>query len=623
MTWLGLSGLEFALSLLAFGGAVVALYLLREHRRRVEVPALALWQGVLQSKSSATLARRLRRIASLLLALCIVALILLGLADPLLSSPGQGRHVVLLLDTSASMAATDEAPSRLEAARHLARRFVDTLGPADRAVVVAFDQRPRLHGGFSDARAELLETIAEVSQTDAAADLASAVALARDLLRGRSRPALWVFSDGNLRRVKEAEAELAAAEPAIDVRYVRVGKHGRNVAITGFATRRYPLDRSHQECMLRLESFSDVDEPVRLSVRSAGALLYEEELTLAPKSPVTRTLTDIVAPDRLLEAELVAQRGPDALASDDRAFAVLPPQRPLRVTLVSAGNRYLEAALLLDESLEVHEVAPEAYRDDQDADVLVFDHVRPAREPARPALYLGPGDGPGYFPLPVDGSVDRPYFDRVEAEHPSLRKLALADVNIAQAARTRPAPEDRVLASTAARVPLLVEGSRAAPFLALTFDVRRSDLPLRAAYPLFLLRSLTLLSGRDDGFEPARSAGELMRVALPEGASSADLLRPDGQSEPLALRDGEASFWAHRAGVYRLRTDRGELVTSVRTPADESAIAPSDTLLRTPPSAPQGRPESVWGQRPWPALVALALALLALEWITFHRRWTV
>src|SRR5690606_27513083 len=218
MAWLGLSGLEFSLALAAFGGAVVALYLLREHRRRVQVPALALWEGLLQSRSSAALSHKLRRIASLLLALSIVVLLLLGLADPLLSGTGQGRNVVLLLDTSSSRAATDEKPSRLEAAKRLARAVVDTLGPTDQALVVGFDQRPQPYGTWSSTRAELFQAIAQVSQTDAASDLLNAVTYARDVLHERARPELWVFSDGSLQHADEAHAALETVKPQIQVR---------------------------------------------------------------------------------------------------------------------------------------------------------------------------------------------------------------------------------------------------------------------------------------------------------------------------------------------------------------------------------------------------------------------
>jgi hypothetical protein len=119
MEWLGLSGVAFAACALGFGALVVLLYLLREQRRQVIVPALALWEGVLRSRAQAALATRLRRMLSLLIALSILACLLFALADLRAHSQGRGRQLLILIDRSASMSASDEPGGRLAAAKRL------------------------------------------------------------------------------------------------------------------------------------------------------------------------------------------------------------------------------------------------------------------------------------------------------------------------------------------------------------------------------------------------------------------------------------------------------------------------------------------------------------------------
>jgi hypothetical protein len=257
--------------------------------------------------------------------------------------------------------------------------------------------------------------------------------------------------------------------------------------------------------------------------------------------------------------------------------------------------------------------------------VVIFDRVRPAEDPAVPALYLGTQDGPGFFPLAIKSSVARPFFDRVNSEHPVLRLLSLRDVNLARAFRSTPEGADKVIAETSDHVPLIVEGARKAAFLAMTFDARESDLPLRPAWPLLLLRSLERLAARTDTESSSQLAGQVIRVQVPSDATQVTLETPDTKREPIHVSQGEARFLAERAGLYRVR--QGELEGTFAINVDtlhEGLIAPHTGLLEIEASRP--RPSAMthlWPERLWPWLVVVALLLLGLEWLSFHRRWTV
>ena len=140
MIFTGLSGGQ----LLALGGAValgvVLLYLLKLRRRRVEVPFVPLWDGLVEPRVTTALFRRLRRWLSLLVQLAIAALMVFALGDPRPSSAGGGcgygglipqdpHHLVLVMDTSASMGALEGGLTRLERAGQEAHALVDKLSP--------------------------------------------------------------------------------------------------------------------------------------------------------------------------------------------------------------------------------------------------------------------------------------------------------------------------------------------------------------------------------------------------------------------------------------------------------------------------------------------------------------
>lgn len=167
-----LPGFLWALLLLP---VVVALHVLRRARRERRVSALWLWPP------DEAPARRARFSPTLLLLLQLlaVAAAALGAAGPRWESPG--RDLALVIDAGAAMAATDVAPSRVDAARAGALRL---LGGARRAVVVRAGLGASLAAGPTGDRAELRRALERLTAGDSRADVAGAVRLARSALPG-------------------------------------------------------------------------------------------------------------------------------------------------------------------------------------------------------------------------------------------------------------------------------------------------------------------------------------------------------------------------------------------------------------------------------------------------------
>jgi hypothetical protein len=332
---------------------------------------------------------------------------------------------------------------------------------------------------------------------------------------------------------------------------------------------------------------------------------------------------------RTLEAKIARVDGThDDLPADDRAYALLPERRRARVLVVTEGNTYLEAALLLDEYLDVTDVAPQAYPEAiarGDWDAVIFDRVTPAERPRAHALYLDPR-GPG-SPVRVTDELKQPGFDRVDRKHPAVRFLALDPVNVAAGHKLVPETGDRVLgAAEGGAAPLLVAGVRGGyKFVALGFDVSQSDLPLRTAWPLFVLDCVNWFSDEDAQYLSSFRTGEVWRIPVSGGLSQATLKRPDGTTQAVPVHEGRAVFLGQHAGFYELSA--GEQTTTFAAnllDATESAIAPEDHVVVD--GRPSGSLEGFHAgvrREIWIYLLLAVALLTALEWATYHRRVTV
>ncbi len=633
----GLTAAQLGALFACAGLGVVALYLLKLRRRTVSVPFSALWDRILRDREATALFSKLKRILSLLLQLALLGLLVLALGNPRLGEKLlAGRTLVVIVDASASMQATDVPPSRFAVAKDEVRKIVRGLGGADRMLIARMSADIVPLGPMTGDASALEREIDSIDVTDAAADFPRALRFANDVLRGATGAEIVVVSDGALGPAVDSSG--AVHIPQAKLSFVPVGRSGRNVGITQFSVRRYPLDKSRYEVMLELSNTGPAPEDVELQLLGDGSLVDLTRLRLAAGERLPRFYPLLSGASRTLEAKIALADGThDDLAVDDHAYALLPERHRSRVLVVTEGNTYLEAALLLGEYLDVTDVAPAGYAGAMAQggwDAVIFDRVVPAIPPRASALYLDPA-GPG-APVSVDKELLAPSFEKIDRTHPIVRYTALEDVNISVGRKLLPESEDRVVgASDGGASPILVAGTRGGfKFVALGFDVRRSDLPLRPAWPLFVLDCLDWFANEDSRYLSAFRTGEVWRVPVGDTSKQAMLKLPAGDSERVAVYDGHAVLLGERAGFYTLTTTSeasgspaAETTTSFAAnlvDGSESAIAPRDTLVVE--GHPAGRLVGfrLGAQRDvWVTLLLVAALLTAIEWGTYHRRITV
>ncbi len=614
------------------GAAVVVFYILKLRRRPVAVPFSKIWQKILRDKEATSLFSQLKRLLSLLLQLALLALLLLALGDPRAAANLiEGRNIVVLIDGSASMKATDVGPSRIESARERVRSMVRGLSGSDRMLIAQMDAAVTPLSTLTGEISELEAGVAAVKASDASADFARSLRFASDTLRGLPSPEIIIVSDGALSEAADSAGPVHLGE--IKLSYVPIGLHAKNAAITGFSVRRYPLDKSRYEVMLEVTNTSDEAMDVELSLLGDGQLTDLSRLRLNPHEKLPRFYPNLSGASKTLEAKIALGDGArDDLPADDHAYALLPERRRARVQVVSGGNMFLEAALLLDEYLDVTTVDPTKYPAKGAYDVTIFDGVTPSVAPGSGSLlYLDPTGT--NVPFEVGKLVDDDIgFDELDAKSPLLRYTALSDVNIARAHILKGDKDDKVVARSF-KGPLLIQGRRAGvKFVALGFDVRESDFPLRIAWPLFLLNTINDFVEEDVGYISSFRTGTVWSIPASSAAETATLELPDGTKRSVPIKDGRAVFLGQEAGFYKISTgttqaggaeDVTMFAANLADP-QESAIAVHEKLSVDGRVAGEVGEFKIGVRREmWVYLLLAVLLVTTLEWLTFHRRVTV
>ncbi len=623
---MSLFGLPLATLGALFGGAALVttvLYILKLRRRRVFVPFAPLWQRVLLDDDANQLFSQLKRWLSLALQLLLLALLVLALGDPRWGSKNDGRHILVLVDTSASMKSTDVAPSRLGAAKIQLLKLVQGLGAADRMLIAKMDAGVTPLSSMTADLGDLTEAVNRLEASDTRVDLRRGIDFAKDVLTGLERSEILLVSDGALDKNVLRSGELKDTKCS----YLHIGHSSANVAVTAFSVRRYPLDKSRYELMIEVTNSNEVSATVELRLLGDGILVELTELTLEPGESDSRFYADLGGVSRTLEARVVA-RDPslDYQPSDNHGYALLPERRRARVAVVTRGNTYLEAALLLDEYLDVTHVLPDAYPPAGAFDVTIFDGVAPPLdERGGSALYLNPPAEGG----PVArGKALRDFgFDTWDRKSPLLRHMAPGNIQAASGYSLRPEPGDTAVATSDFGTFLVAGKRRGHDFVALGFDPRDSDFVLRVGWPLFLLNTIHYFSAEESDYLSAYKTGEVWHIPAAGDDEALQLVDPAGNQRTLPVRHGRAAYFGDRAGFYKLVT-RGEgpkqaFAANLVDPVESDITPHAEITLGA------ARPVGISGfhdgarARVWIYLLLGVAALSLLEWISYHRRMTV
>src|SRR6266540_6414821 len=141
---------------LLFLPAVVAMYLLKLRRDEAVVPSTLLWTRLVADVEANAPWQKLRRSLLLLLQLLLVVALALLAARPFLERPaGLARDLVLVIDASASMSATDVAPDRLAVAKTRAIEALRDLPAGGRVSVIAAGRTAKVVANGTDDMARV------------------------------------------------------------------------------------------------------------------------------------------------------------------------------------------------------------------------------------------------------------------------------------------------------------------------------------------------------------------------------------------------------------------------------------------------------------------------------------
>jgi hypothetical protein len=644
------SPIAFALAALAL--PIVVFYILRLRLRRVPVSTILFWRQIFDEKQPRSLWQRLRHLLSLLLQLAFLLLLVVALGDPYFDwQVRQRRHIAVIVDNSASMAAPAEGSARVlgegttrfeQAVQH-AKTLIQGLRERDEMAVIHCGGGVGVQCGLTSHQRTLREAVDAVKSTDGPTQLGEAIALAHRILAGHETREIWVLSDGCSKDVEELTE-------ASELHWVQVGEAIANVAITRFQARRSFADPLGYEVLVEVQNLGEEEASCNLDLTLEGNLIEAVPLTLEPNSRWSRVFANTALDGGRLVARLDAD---DALAVDNEARAILPKREPWKIRLASPeGNLFVEKVFEANPLVRLTVVigtategggandAAQAFSAasvvDPSARVHVFHQQVPETLPRGNVVVVDPRNGCDLWDL--GEALTNPVVTSQDEESTLLANVRLTGVAVMGARQIRPKGEVQVLAASVDDPLVLSFDAPDRKVLVLSADLDQSDLPLRTAFPILASNALAWFAGEQGQLQEAHASGST--VALNVERPTYEFIAPDDARQSVSATEGVVTLGPLlRCGFYRLVPSDGKGVAETE-PAGAEARTTSDAEvdgveiacnlanaeesdLRPRDGVPASAEDVARrGMSPlWFYLTVVAFGLVTGEWFLYQRRW--
>jgi len=594
---------------------VVVFYLLKRKRMVKLVSSTLLWQKFLADAQASSPFQKLRHNWLLVLQLLLLALAVLALSRPYFAGHTTASDLrVVILDASASMQSTDEEPSRFEKARAEALALVKSLKDQDQMLVLLAGGNTEVKQSATSSKADLSRAIEGCQVSDSSTRLTEALKLAETLVRdsNKKEPEIHLFSDGAAGDLSEF------ANRNLNVIYHKAGRRCQNLGITTLDIRENPENRAQRAIYTSVANFSTNAEQTDLELLFDNQRVESRPLVLKPGETSAQVFTAAQQRSGVFTVRIDAQ---DDLAADNQASIVSLLPAPVKVKLVSRGNRFLEKALQAAANVDLT-VAAECADAAEDFDLVVLDDVTPAVWPKANVLAIHVANSnwfdSGWTTAPQPTAVDW------KNTHPLLRYINLDNVQIGETLAVK-TPSWATALVEAQQTPLLLAGDLGRQKIVwIGFDTLQSTWPLRISFPMFIANAVDWLNPEaTKSSQLMVHAGEPFRYELTQPAATVEVTMPDGTKRTLTPGETREIVFGDtgKQGIYHLRAGTNDVTFCVNLlDAAESDTRPREELdfgKFNTVSATQLRRANV---DLWRWIAAAGLAMLMFEWWYYHRR---
>lgn len=335
---------------------IIILYLLKPKGKDERISSNVLWEKLFRNHQSKTFFEKFVHNILMYLQILIELLLIFALMAPFIRVEGKsGGNVIMLIDVSGSMQQDNgDGKTRLEESVQAACDYVDASDNTNFTVITC-DSKTSLIMANSSDKARIKRALREISCTDIAGNLSDAQSLIQTLYDSNDegkKARLLVFTDGS--GAKKAAFYAEQFDATISV----AGKEVSNISLDYTAAKK---TENGYDLAVRITNYSDYTASMDVSIYGdETSLLGVKQVSIPSDSSTVCIFKDIDWKQDTVKASASGisfldasgstvknesgQALSDSLPADNVSYAVKDDTGSAAAVLVGDGNTYIEKA---------------------------------------------------------------------------------------------------------------------------------------------------------------------------------------------------------------------------------------------------------------------------------------
>ncbi|MCT8136507.1 VWA domain-containing protein [Anaerobacillus sp. CMMVII] len=587
------------LGLSIFIGGVVLFYMFRKQYTEQVISSNLLWEQVMNEWQATTWWKKLQRQLLLLLQILILLFLMLALARPFFTADGlEGDHVIILLDSSASMTTTidQDGTTRFEQAKKEISGLIDKRSRSQAVSIISIASTPTLVVNREIDQRVMKDALEEITISYEYSEIQRALSLAKALSEQQAS-SIYVFSD-QMTEEHFIESQINSPFHVVNI----AGENDRNISIMTFGVN---TSRAGALGVVTLRNESSEEQLVTIQVMADGELVHTETVQMEATTQAYLTI-GALPPATYYTAKIIED---DIYPLDNVAYSfssievkpvlyLLGDINPfLHKVFLQLGNDIIQAEKIED----VHEFAKNS--------IVIASETEQVFEVGRPLFLLPSAEGEG---IPLEKKVE------IKSNDELFSYADVEEIYISQAqsqVSQSVSLVDTVMFS--GDIPLIQKGYKnGLPFVQLLFDIQDSDWPLHFSFPIFIYHSLEYLKGESTHFGYFQPNEE--RALQLETAGMYSVI--DETEEVIATFDRDNDFFRapNKPGLYSLVDSEGNIkrfAVILDEREKETQAYQSFSKQGKETTMETGTVQYEW----WPWLLLIAFIILLVEWEVYRR----
>ncbi|HET7581064.1 MAG TPA: BatA and WFA domain-containing protein [Bacillales bacterium] len=597
---------------LSFIGILILFYFFKKQFDRRPVSSVYLWEQTVKEWETNRWWKRLQRSLLLLLQILVMLFLIFALSRPYVFGKGvSGDHLVIVIDTSASMAVHEDNGTRFKQAKEKALALLDQLTDDQAVTLIAAKRVPDLLEAKTNDHDRVSKEIHSLKLSYQHADLNDSVRLAESLAGAHGE--IHVFTD-QLRQKQLDDLEIEAKTSVHNI-----GTSRPNLSMKTFGVR---VVGNRVSAVVTVKNEGNGAKDAVVAIYHDGKRLKQVEKNVPAGKQVTMTIKGLPK-QTVYTAQIEAK---DAYPLDNHRWAFLSDESPQTLYLAGAVNPFLTKALQYTgaEIVQIPKNEKGNYRFPENAGnevVYILADVPADEWPKGAKLIISPGLG---GPFQIGKKVSLKYQLKITQNDPMMQYVNVEKVYLGKAYSLGKDLMGFTPLIISGDMPVVSKGRfQGAKTVLFSFDIQDSDWPLHPSFPILVQNTLAYLTNHDETLGYL-FPGERKKISLAPTTRSAKIETAKGQDiSDLNLKNPMLKA-PDQPGLYKLveQTGNGLRTRYFAVMADTreltvQAVESFSLVQENPNESVDGTNIVKKGLWRWAA--AFALLMLFVEWEVYRR----